>query len=199
MLTRCLVLAVLLTAAPAAAQSEPPAHSTRQAQLGLMVVQVAGYFGAHRGFSDTKFDSNGVVWNVLGIHAGYAFRPVRYLEIGPRVDLMYIWFRDAAYLPEALYDLRPSASIAGVLPLRWVELVLGVDVGIVASLMETKSGHFLAAGGTVGAFLSVRGRPGQPWGWFADISAGYADVDGDSYRAEMIWLARFSAGATYSW
>lgn len=86
-----------------------------------------------------------------------------------------------------------------MLPLRWVELVLGVDVGIVASVMDTKSGLFLAAGGTFGAFLSVRSRPGQPWGWFADLSAGYTDVDGDSYRAEMFWLARFSGGATYSW
>lgn len=193
--TKRSVLALGLVACAASSAATEPAHD--QVQIGVMLLQAAGYFGRYSPFSDGKFDSNGVVTNVIGIHAGYSRKLTRWLEVSPRLDLMYIWFRNDAYLPDSLTDARGSVSISGVVPIGNSELTAGGDIGYVASGLHSSGEHAFAGGGSAALVVQLRNPAWAPFGWFVDISAGVASPDGDDYAADMTWLGRLSVGMTY--
>jgi hypothetical protein len=178
----------------------PARADGRELDVGVMLVQAASYFGKFPGgSSEGKLDSNGIVTNVVGLHARYRHRVVRYLEVGPRLDVMYIWFERGAYLPDSLTDVRATLAIAGVVPIGRTAITAGIDAGVVASGLHNEGDHELAAGKTAAVFVGVRSSTWAPWGWFVDLSGGAADVTSADYSTEMIWLARLSLGAAYTW
>jgi hypothetical protein len=102
-------------------------------------------------------------------------------------------------LPESLTDARATLAITGVFPIGRTAITAGIDAGVVASGLHDNGAHELAAGKTAAILVGVRSTAWAPWGWFVDLSSGVADVTSADYSADMIWLARLSLGAAYSW
>ncbi len=189
---------VLVVVAPAAA--DPARH---HATIGLMPVQLAGYQGGGDPSNSEGRIEQSAITHLAGVHATYGYRPRRVVEIGPRVDLMYAWFTEGSYRPDAVRELRATAAVAGVMRLGWTELRLGVDVGYLVSAVRWRNGAAdTAAGPTVGGFVTFGQRRWSGWGWFVDVGVGHAEVDRDgigAYHADSTWLPRLALGAQAAW
>ncbi len=192
------IVILLVAAAPAAA--EPPRH---HATMGLMPAQLAGYQGGgDPGNSEGRIEQSAVT-HLAGLHATYAYRPRRFVEVGPRLDLMYAWFTDGSYRPDAVRELRATMAIAAVLRFGQTELRLGFDVGGLVSAVRWRSGAgATATGATAGGFVTVGQRRWGGWGWFVDVAVGHAEVDGDgvgAYHADSTWVPRLALGGQAGW
>lgn len=194
-----LAIAILsLGAAPAAA--EPARH---HATLGLLPVQLAGYQGGgDPGGSEGRIEQSAIT-HLAGVHATYGYRPRRFVELGPRVDLMYAWFTEGSYRPDAVRELRATVAVAGVVRFGATTLRLGVDVGGLVSAVRWRTGaEATSTGPTAGAFVTVGQRRWRRWGWFVDVAVGHAEVDGagaGAYHADSTWVPRLALGAQAGW
>lgn len=192
-----LAIAMLgLAAAPAAAA--PPRH---HATLGLLPVQLAGYQGGgDPGGSEGRIEQSAVT-HLAGVHATYGYRPRRFVEVGPRLDLMYAWFTEGSYRPDAVRELRVAGAVAGVVRVGPTELRLGVDLGYLVSAVRWRNGaEDAAAGPSASAFVTVGQRRWNRWGWFVDVAVGTAAVDGGgAYHADSTWVPRLALGAQAAW
>lgn len=192
------IVTLLATAAPAAA--EPARH---HATLALMPVQLAGYQGGgDPGNSEGRIEQSAIT-HLAGVHATYGYRPRRFVEVGPRVDLMYAWFTEGSYRPDAVRELRATVAVAGVVRFGATTLRLGVDVGGLVSAVRWRTGATATSTGpTAGGFATIGQTRWGAWGWVVDVAVGHAEVDSDgigAYHADSTWVPRLALGAQAAW
>lgn len=192
---------ILLVTAEASALPDDPRDMQHRVEAGFTPLYLTRLDGQQDALTEGPIDELNV--GAIGLLVGYAFRPVRLIELRLRGQWLKP-FPGRAALDEGLHELRITGGIGAVLPLATphLELAFGLDAGAgLFRLTAFEEGRDLPAS-HAGAFTVAWTAAFR--GWITDHTgfwgeAGFGLTDGSSAGEDSGIASRWPLQMTVGW